>query len=155
MGILIDIILAVLAAFIIISYTVRGFVKSVLGAAKLFASAILSFVLTPMIFVGLDNTSLAVAYLLVFAAAYIVFSIVIFLVDKIFKLPLLNIVNRLLGLGLGIISAYITLTFVCSVFSLIISFSGGSLFGMTAAQIYDSTYIYRFFHDFSLLSIIK
>ncbi len=154
MNIVIDIVLAALAVFIIVQYTVRGFVRSVLGAAKLLLSALSALIFTPMIFVGVDTTSMAVGYLFMFSGSYIVLSVIVFIIDKIFELPLLNIVNKLLGLALGVVSAYVTLTIVCSILSVFLGFSAESLFGMTADEIYATTYIYRFFKDFSLFSLI-
>ena len=151
MSIAIDVILALLALFIIVQYTVRGFVKSVFGALKLVLSALLTYVFTPMLFDLSDPKSAAVAYLLVFSASYVILAIIAFIVDKLFKLPILNTLNRFLGFLLGLLCAYVTLA--CTVLSIVLSFSAQELFGMTAEQIYESTYIYRFFNDFTIFSI--
>lgn len=153
MSIAIDVILALLALFIIVQYTVRGFVKSVFGALKLVLSALLTYVFTPMLFDLSDPKSAAVAYLLVFSASYVILAIIAFIVDKLFKLPILNTLNRFLGFLLGLLCAYVTLSVACTVLSIVLSFSAQELFGMTAEQIYESTYIYRFFNDFTIFSI--
>ncbi len=153
MSIVIDVILCLIALAVIIRYTVRGFVKSVMGALTLFLSALAAFFLTPLLFPLSDPVSTAVSYLLIFAASYVALTAVAFLIDKFFKLPVLNFANKLLGLGLGIICAYITLSVSSAVLSLLLSISAEQLFGQTAEQVRNSTYIYQYFSTAGLLPV--
>ncbi len=155
MSIAIDIILALLALFIIIQYTVRGFVRSALGGLKLVLSGVSAFVLTPLIFSGLDPTSTAIAYLLVFSASYVVVSLLVFLIDKFFELPILNVINKLLGAALGIVCAYVTLTLAAALLSVAFGVASEGLFGITADELYKTTYIYKFFRDNAIFSFLK
>ena len=55
-----------------------------------------------------------VGYILSFIVAFTVLSVVIWLLDKFFSLPVLNVANRLAGIVWGIASAYLTTsTLVC------------------------------------------
>ena len=154
MGITVDLILCLLAVFIIILHTVRGFVRSVLGSLKLIFATLFTFIFTPLIFGSADGNFFALSYVLVFLISYILLTVAVFVIDKIFELPVLNVANKILGFALGIFCAYITLSVASSVASVIFGFFGEQLLGQTAEQIIESSYIYRFFINFGVFSLI-
>jgi uncharacterized membrane protein required for colicin V production len=88
-----------------------------------------------------------VAYLLVFSASYIILTAIAYFLDKLCHLPILNITNRFLGVALGIVCAYITLYTASAALSVLLNLAAEELFGQTAEEIRNSTYIYRFFHN--------
>lgn len=145
MNIAIDILLCLLGIFTVIKYTARGFVRSVFGALKFSLSIAVAYIFTPIIFAFQGLTETIVAYLLVFAASYVILSVIAMIIDKIFKLPILKTANKLLGFLLGIVCAYMILSVIVSLLSLLIAISSEQLFGQTAKEFCESTYVYRFF----------
>ena len=87
MNIAIDIILCVLGGLVIIHHTVRGFVRSVIGAVKMVFSIAVAYIMTPSLFPPADIESTVVAYLLVFSASYIILTAIAFVLDKLCELP--------------------------------------------------------------------
>jgi uncharacterized membrane protein required for colicin V production len=90
--------------------------------------------------------SVAVAFVLVFIVASIVLKIVVRLVNSIFKLPGLNFINKMGGLALGAVCAFIYVLFF-------ITFSGmllEALYPDTMEGIVESTLLYRQFSGISL-----
>ena len=150
MNIAIDCFLCLLALFILIKYTVKGFVGSLFGALKLILSIAAACILTPLIFGSGGLVETVIAYLLVFFASYVVFAITAFVVEKIFELPVLKTLNKLLGFALGAVSAYIVLSITVSVISMLLAFSS-TFFGISAEELRESTQIYKFFIDSGIL----
>lgn len=66
-----------------------------------------------------DIVSNVIGYVLAFIIAFITCSIVIWLLDKFFKLPVFNWVNRIAGIIWGIVSAYLTTSTLAVIIALI------------------------------------
>jgi uncharacterized membrane protein required for colicin V production len=154
MNIVIDVVLGLLAILIIVLHTVRGFVQSMLGALKLVMTVVATYFLTPVLFTPPDVQSKIVAYLLVFSASYIILTALVYLVDKLCQLPVLNVANKLLGFALGVICAYISLCFASAVLTALLNLAAEELFGKTTEEICNSTYIYKFFEYTDFFPVI-
>lgn len=66
----------------------------------------------------------AIAFILIFAAVFIVLSLITGLLDKIFKMPVLSGINKFLGILFGILEAGIVLYALAAVLSVLVSFLG-------------------------------
>ena len=154
MNILIDIVLGVLCVLIIVKYTWRGFVKSIVGAVKLALTFILTFTVAPMCFKSDDIVTTLIAYLLVFALTFLILTVVSFFLNKLFELPILKVINKLLGAVLGIVVAYVSLCFVSAALNLCLNYAGEQLFGQTNQEIVNSTFIYKFFTEVNIFPLI-
>ena len=154
MNIAIDIILALIAVITVLRCTVRGFVRSFFGSLKLVFAATVSFALTPIIFGFFDKTAGAIAYVVIFVLAYIGAIIAVSLMDRLFKLPVLNFANKALGIALGVVSAYVILSVASAVLTLLLGFFSEPLLSQSAEAFCESTYVYRFFCNFGAFSLI-
>ncbi|MBQ8388976.1 MAG: CvpA family protein [Clostridia bacterium] len=154
MNIVIDVILGLLALLIIVQHTVKGFVQSMLGALKLVMAVVATYFLTPIFFTPSDVQSKIVAYLLVFSASYIILTALVYVIDKLCHLPILHAANKLLGFVLGVICAYISLCFASAVLTALLNLAAEDLFGKTADEICNSTYIYKFFKYLDFFPVI-
>ena len=154
MNVTIDIILCLLGISIVVLHTVRGFVKSVLGAVKLALAFILTFIITPAFFSTDDIGATLIAYLLVFASVFIVLTVVTFFLNKLFELPVLKTANKILGFILGLAVAYVVLCFASAILNVLLSYAGEQLFGQTNREILDSTLIYKFFNNVNIFPMI-
>ena len=153
MNIAIDIILCLLGLLVIIHHTVRGFVRSVIGAVKMVLSIASAYIFTPMIFFPTDMKSTVVAYLLIFSASYIILTAMAFILDKLCELPILHAANKLLGLVLGLASAYVMLCVASATLNVFLNYAGEQLFGQTNQDIVDSTVIYKFFSNANIFPL--
>ena len=154
MNIAIDIILCLLGLTVIIHHTVRGFVRSVIGAVKMVVSIAFAYIFTPIIFFPTDIKSTVVAYLLVFSATYVILTVAAFVLDKLCELPVLHAANKLLGFALGVASAYVVICFACAILNVLFNFAGEALFGQTNQNLVDSTIIYKFFSMANIFPLI-
>lgn len=95
----------------------------------------------------------AAAFLATFVVIFIVIRIIVFLLDVISKLPLINGVNRLAGGALGLAEGFIVLWILC----LVVTSTAGSEFGRTLlimideneflSCIYNNNYLMRIVSD--------
>ncbi len=99
--------------------------------------------------------SYAVAFLLLFVAAIIVLKLLVFIIDKIFKLPGLKTVNTLAGIVLGVIISVIFIfaySFVAAKLTVALGSLSPNLFGQDTL---DSTVIVKFFSEHNIVSVIE
>ncbi len=129
-----DIILLLIFLICLLYYYLKGFVRSILGFASLFASAVLTRVLSPFAvryfcanvdyfksdFGEYKANIVSVAALFVFLN--IIFKIIIFIIDKAAKLPVVKTVNKSLGLLLGALSGLIVVAVCIMVVKFVILF---------------------------------
>lgn len=122
---IIDIVLVLLFISWVVYYYRKGFVRSVLEFCSFFAAA----VVTRAYYVPLAdwiraNTSLCsgtageykakfIAMIILFIAVSLVLKILISIVDKFFKLPILKTANKALGLVIGILCGVLMVTGAC------------------------------------------
>lgn len=97
----------------------------------------------------------AIAFVLIFIAAVIIIKIVGSIINKIAKLPVLNITNKILGfvlgLALGVIFAFVFVAIV-DVIIPYISINGEHL---TAASLEEGTIIYKFLVDRTPVGLVE
>ena len=72
-----------------------------MGCLRLTAAVAVSWIFTPMIFADKPYITRLMAYVLFFVGSYIAFSLLNIFIDRIFKLPILNTANKLLGFVFG------------------------------------------------------
>ncbi len=115
------------------------------------AKSVADFIATPVS----TTISNIIAFTLIFFAALILLSFVTFIVDKIFKLPVLDSANKLLGLIFGIIEAIL----ICWVLALIFSVLNTSLEAVAPkyfnTAVVDNSIILKFFSSYNILGMIK
>jgi uncharacterized membrane protein required for colicin V production len=92
------------------------------------------------------------AYILVFVAAMVLLSILAFLLDKVFRLPVLNAINRLLGTALGVVVAFVDLCVLSYVVSFLLSVLSGKVADLSG-DITNRTYIYKFFYNLDFFKL--
>lgn len=154
MNIAIDIILLLLGISVVIIHIVQGFIRSVFGFFKLFIAIAVSLIITPALFAQSDFFTRAIGYFLIFVAAYVLLTIAIILLDKIFKLPLLNAANRLLGCAVGVVCAYMVLSAVAIGVTVIANLAGTQVFGQTQTELEAGTILYGFFSRHGIFALI-
>ena len=155
-GILVDILLVSAVAIQIVRYTKNGFVRSFLTILQ----SIVSFVLATALFgvVGEyisdvwsihEGISNILAFIIIYVLSYIAFSILTPIVDKCFKLPLIDGINKMLGFILGSIISIFNLVLICSLATHILK-----LFQISTFEMQDASVIYRFFGSFDIIGYL-
>ena len=154
MEIAIDAIMVLVGIFLIIWYTARGFVKSVMGFARLGLAVVLSYVFTPLF--SFWQISILVKYLLVFIVAFGLLILLTFLLDKLCQVKVLKELNRLFGFLFGIASAYIVMSIIAAVITGLFAYETFiNEFGMTQAEFAARTFVYRFFNEYGVFSFVR
>ena len=156
MVIAIDIVLVLLGLIIIIRHTVIGFVRSCFSFFKLGACIAASFMLTPYIFPALSGRiPHMLGYLLVFIGAFATLTLLSYIIDRIFRLPFLNAVNKFGGFIVGILCAYIVMSVCASLVTVISMLTEDALFGVEHAQLVQDTVVYGFLSQYGAFEVIK
>lgn len=126
---IVDGLIALLFAIIVINYTYRGFIASVVGILRFFIATGVATLLAPTVGAEIQPTvearlsldaggsffsallqkivtsgylSKALAFVLIFTATSILIKLIELLVNAMTKLPLINFINRALGAVMGI-----------------------------------------------------
>ena len=174
MSIILDLIILAIVIFNILTTYRRGFVKSVLD----FASSILSIVfanifspyvsdmILPILTEQLTHTDKTIpetalslfAHALAFATLFAVFSIVFkvatLFVSGIFKLPLLNGLNKTLGIILGCVKALISLFIFVGLMQLIIPLATNTGSALFSDEIVQSTFIFKYLYNIKWINFL-
>lgn len=154
MNFAIDMVILLIGVFLVIWSTVRGFVKSVMGFARLGLAVMLSYLLTPLF--SFWKINIFVKYLLVFVVMFGLLVLLTFLIDKLCEKPVLKELNRLLGFLFGLASAYIMMSVVATLITGMFAYETiGNAFGISQAEFEAQTYIYRFFNHYGVFSFVK
>ena len=101
-----------------------------------------------------DAVSSAVAFILIFIGVFLALSIVTFIIDAIFHLPVLNGVNKTLGLLFGAAEAVILAVLLSNVLATIITALGSvdpTLFG---EHVIESSFIMKYIASVDLFGLI-
>ncbi len=95
---------------------------------------------------GIAGTILG--FIILFIVAWFGLMIIFWIVDRIFELPILNRINRLLGLTCGVISSFFTAWIVSYVLVFIVGFFATY---STTVAVFDlqHTYLIKFFYNFN------
>lgn len=103
---------------------------------------------------GIDSLAVLVckviAFVAIFFAANILITLLAFILDKIFKLPILKQVNTLAGFCFGLALGIVNLFVISSVISLMLNY--GIISGGPAVA--ENTVVYKFIAEIDLASLI-
>ena len=101
-----------------------------------------------------DTLSSAAAFIAIFVCSLIVLKLVVFVIDLIFKLPVLNSTNKTLGLLFGVCEALILAVLISSVSAAVIT-ALGSVDPVTfGAQIVEDSYIMKTLSSLDLFGLL-
>lgn len=154
MNFAIDAVLVLLGVFLVIFYTIKGFVKSVMGFARLGLAVVLSYIFTPLF--SFWKINIFVKYLLVFIVAFGLLVLLTFLLDKLFQAKGLKEINRLFGFLFGLASAYIVLSITATLITGLFAYETVlNAFGMPQADFEAQTYVYRFFNNYGVFAFVQ
>ena len=93
-----------------------------------------------------------VAYAAVFAASFIVLFIVFKILQGLFELPGLNMINRILGIVIGLLSAFIILGALTLVLSLVIGIIGDA---NKLSELAASSYVFKWMLNIDIFNILN
>lgn len=164
MYILLDLLLVLILALFAIHGLRRGFVKTVLSSVRLLIAVLLTYLFAPYVtdfvhehFLNGSNSRLAelasdamavvVGYALTFLVAYLLLTLVIWLIGKVASLPVLKQCDKLLGLLLGLLSGVVV---ACLVATLLwaLTYASGDL------DIYEKTTLMKFFKELNIFKFV-
>ncbi len=106
-------------------------------------------VLTPVC----EFLSNALCFVILFFASVLILYLLMYLVDLVFKLPLLKSANKFGGLVLGGIFGVLKVFVFCTVFQIILPYIQTQSIGLVCGM-ENATYIYRFFLDINPLKFL-
>lgn len=98
--------------------------------------------------------SWALAYLLIFVVTLIVFKLLTFVLVNVFKLPILNTVNKTLGSVLGVVVALLYVLLFVSLMQLVLPFLMSAYPETFGADIIQKSYVFSFFYNMEWLKIL-
>lgn len=155
MNVTIDLILAGITAFTIFKYYRAGFVKSALKLGRLLLTFILTAILAPFLsdfIIGLLDGkggafSSVLGYIILFAAVFAGLTLLANILSKLIQKSLFATADKLLGVGLGVISALLTCSFISAVYYAFLHLLG-------KLDIYESSVLFKFFHDINIFGFI-
>ena len=154
MNFAIDMGILLIGIFLVIWSTARGFVKSVMGFARLGLSVMLSYLLTPLF--SFWKINVFVKYLIVFVVMFVILVLLTLLIDKLCEKPVLKELNQLLGFLFGLASAYIMMSVVATLITGLFAYETiSNAFGISQAEFEAQTFIYRFFNHYGVFAFVK
>ena len=129
---IIDIVLCLIFVLCVGYYYRKGFARSILEFFSFFAAAVVTKVYYGDVanFI-VENTSLfeddaysaqkikLISLIILFVCASILIKILISLIDRFFKLPLIKTANKALGLLIGVLCGFLLITAVCMVINFV------------------------------------
>ena len=174
MSIILDLIVLIILASSIFTTYRKGFVKSVLDFASSILSIVFANLFSPYVsdmflpfltekFSGgekaIPETALslfahALAFASLFALFCIIFKVVTLFVSGIFKLPILNGLNKTLGLILGCVKALISLFLFVAIMQLIIPLISTTQSGLINDEIVQSTFVFKFLYNIKWINFL-
>ena len=93
----------------------------------------------------------AVCYVGIFILSLLVLSLLAFVLDKVFRVPVLFQINRGLGLLFGVFAAVLNMLILSSIITIVLYFAGAASPELSAEVLCEKTYIYRFFYRTDLI----
>lgn len=94
-----------------------------------------------------------IAFVLIFAAVFLAFVIVTAILDKIFRLPVLNVANRAFGAAFGVLEAVIFAYVLSNVSAALIGYLGSVNPGLFGQRVIDNSHVMRFFLEHDIFSL--
>ena len=101
-----------------------------------------------------DTLSSAAAFIAIFVAALIVLKLLVFLIDLIFKLPVLNSTNKTLGLLFGVGEALVLAVLISSVSAAVITALGSVDPEVFGASVVERSYIMKVLSSIDLFGLL-
>lgn len=96
--------------------------------------------------------SMALAYVSIFILSVIILTVLVFILDKIFKLPVLKQLNKTLGCIFGIICAIINVMAACAVITIILNIVGVKNPECIPELIEEKTLVFQFINNINIFS---
>ncbi len=166
-------ILLIVASTIYRTYK-KGFVRSVLDLVSSIISIILSNYLAPQvseIFLpfltqqlnqadknipdsALEMFSYAIAFATVFAVITIILNVLTMFISGIFKLPILNSLNKTLGLLLGCLKSFVFLFLLAAILQLAAPFMNDANSAVFSDEIIQNTFIFKHIYNIEWLNLL-
>ena len=160
-GLFIDIFLVLIAVIHIVTYTKRGFVKSLLLFFQIIACFLLAIVFSPTLSKIISRTlstgqtlSSILAYIIIFAATFVISGIIIYFIDKSLENHALNKINKTLGFLLGLIFAFVKLFIICSVITGVLSILQFINPDISIEAVRQNTIIYKFISNLDIINLL-
>ena len=101
---------------------------------------------------AVNMISTAIAFLIIFIVAVIVMKILTLILDSVFKLPLLNGANKMLGLVFGAVTAIIIIWAVSVFGGSLISALGSVAPEYFGDKVIEDSMVLQFFHKFNIIN---
>lgn len=152
MNIIIDIVLVAIFAITVIDFYRKGFIKALFSLCKVFISIILAFALTPVAENIIGNRILA--FIIIFVLSIIACSFLSFIIDKLFKLPVLKEINKICGLLLGAVCGFLYMLVSYSIITLILNLISIKFPELSAVTMMEKTLIYSLLSRIDLISFL-
>lgn len=96
----------------------------------------------------------AIAFFVIFLIAYIVVKLASFILDKFFRLPILNAANRWLGILMGMVTAVLLLMVISRSFECVLPWLNKTYTHLFPSDLADKTVLYGFFCRYNLFSAL-
>lgn len=155
-GIFVDLFLIFWVVIQVVIYTKNGFVKSILRILQSIISFVAAVIFSPILGELLsdvlsinDIISNLLAFFIITIVCSSLFGLLINVIDKFFKLPVLNTLNKTLGFVFGLAISLFSLILICSIVTYILT-----LFEVSVEKIYDSSIVYRLISHLDIFSYL-
>ena len=158
---LIDIFLLLSVVLTVTMYVYRGFIKSLFDLCSGIMSFLLAYIFFPYLgkaitrFLSINKiVTNILSYIILFVFFAIAFSVAAIILDKIFSLPVLKSVNKMLGFLLGVAISSFNLIIICSVITFVLNIINVQNPSITQSNIADRTIIYGFISKIDFISYL-
>ena len=98
--------------------------------------------------------STVIAVIAIFVIALILYSLLVKLLDKIMKLPVLNIINRILGVAFGILMAATTLVIASALANMLVTYVGPIAPEVFNSDIIEGSVLLSFMSKWDIVDLI-
>ncbi len=98
--------------------------------------------------------STVIAFLLLFVAAFLVLGVVTWILDSIFKLPVLSGINKLLGILFGLFESVFVMCIISVGLSVLVSALGAISPDLFGADVIENSIICKFFAEHNVLTMV-
>lgn len=162
MSILIDLLLLVVICFCLIKHLRLGLFCSVLSLLKFIVAFVVALFLGGYVggllgrlfpTVGGGRLFAVICYVLVFVAAYVVFSLIIKGLSKL-EVPVLTKVDKFLGAVLGLVFGLLSASMISVILYMVLEIYTAISGNSEALFIYNDSYVFKFIYDLKIFGFI-
>ena len=160
-GLIIDVFLALVAVTQVITYTKRGFIKSLLFFLQAIACFALAIIFAPALgkiissnFSVSQALSKILSYVVIFIISFVISNVLIYFIDKSFENHAFNKINKTLGFVLGLVFAFVKLVIICSVITGALSILQFINPDISVENVRQSTIIYRLISNLDIINLL-